>query len=97
MAVINVARDVKGHRKGCSTQAHDKKAREVYLIQVFRVQEEIRNAQVRSEASGDHGKQDDPAKQQNVIALCIVQEKLNRKRVSDNREKGMYPAHEQYL
>ena len=82
MAIGDIARDVKGRDEACRHHADDEKATEIYLVEVFRVQEKVGNAQVFAKATGDHSKQDDPAQDQHVVAFDVVQEQLCRKRVN---------------
>ena len=65
---------MKGHGKSRRAQTHNKKAREINFVEVFGIEEEIGYSQIFSEAARDHRKQYDPAKQQHVIALYVVQQ-----------------------
>src|SRR5690606_27386464 len=84
------------HGESCGASPHDKKAGEVDTVEVLRIEEEIGNAEVGAEASGHHGKENDPAQQQHVVPLHIVYQQLNRKGVANGRKNGRHPAHEQY-
>jgi hypothetical protein len=44
-----------------NTETDDKEAREIYFVEIFRIEKQIGNAQVFSETSGDHRKENHPA------------------------------------
>src|SRR5690606_21593225 len=96
MSVVNVACDMKGHSEPGRTYAHNEEAGEANLVEILRIQEEIRDAQILPECARDHREEDDPTKQKDVIALYIVQKQLNRKGIADSLEKGSDPLHGQY-
>lgn len=52
---------MKGHAKAGSHHTHNKETREAYVVQVFRVKEEVGDAQVFAKIPGDHGEQNNPA------------------------------------
>jgi len=63
---------VKGHTEACRHQTHDKETREAYLIQVFRVEEEVGDAEILPEISRDHREQNDPAKHEHNVSPDVV-------------------------
>ena len=65
---------MKGHSKASRTHTHYKKTGEVNFVKVLRVKEQIGNAQILSETARDHCEENDPAHQQDMIALYIVQQ-----------------------
>jgi predicted ribonuclease toxin of YeeF-YezG toxin-antitoxin module len=68
-------------------------AGKVDFVQVFRVEKQIRNAEVFPEVAGDHGKQDGPAKQEDLIPLEIINQQLNGEGVEKGREQTGEPNH----
>ncbi len=81
MPVRNVARNMKCSYKPGRYDPHDKKAGEVYLVHIFRIEKEIWNAEVFSKISGNHRKQNDPAEHQHMVASNVVEQQLNRERI----------------
>ncbi len=70
--------DVAGNMKSCDEagydNAHDEETGEVHFVQVLWIEKEIRDTQVFAEASGDHGKQNHPAKQEYDVSPYVIQE-----------------------
>jgi hypothetical protein len=97
VTIVYVAGDVECHGKSRRTHTHDEKACEIDLVEILGIEEKIWDAQVFSEGAGDHREKDDPAQQQHMVALYVVQKQLNRKGVSNNRKKGIDPSHEQFI
>src|SRR5436190_1925727 len=92
MAVVNVAGDMKGRGKAGDHRTHDKEALEVDLVEIFRVQEQVWNAEIFSETARDHCKENYPAQEQNLVPLQVVQQELNREGISDLRSKKIKPS-----
>ncbi len=63
---------MKRHAKAGRHDAHDEETREAHLVQVFRVKEEVGDAQVFPKIPGDHGEQNNPAKHENNIPPDII-------------------------
>ncbi|MDL5047972.1 hypothetical protein QQ054_18305 [Oscillatoria amoena NRMC-F 0135] len=80
MTIHDVAGNVKRSGKASGSYTNDKKTGKIDLVEVLRIQKQVRNTQIFAEVSGNHGKEDDPAKDKNLIALEIIEQKLNRKR-----------------
>ena len=72
MAVGNVTRDVKGHAETSSRYPDDAKACEVDFVEIFRIEKQVRDAEVFPEVAGDHREENDPAQEQNDIPLEII-------------------------
>lgn len=83
MAVRNVARDMKSRGEAGKHNPHDKETGEVYFVEVFGIKKEVGDAKVFAKISGDHRKEDYPAKHQYVIAPDVVHQQLDRKGVND--------------
>lgn len=81
MAIRNVARNVKGHGEACGEQPHDHKTGEANFIQILRIEKEVWDAQILTKVSGDHGKKNNPAQHEHMVAPDVVQQELNRKGV----------------
>jgi hypothetical protein len=92
VAIINIACDVERGRKTGDNHTHYEKTSEVYFIEILRVEEEIRNAQVFPETTSDHSKEYDPAKQQNLVSFQVVEEQLYRKRIGELGGKKIQPS-----
>jgi hypothetical protein len=86
---------VEGHTEPCGEQAHNHKAGEPYIIEVFRIKKQVRNPQILSKIAGDHGEQKYPAQNQNYVSPDIIKEKLNRKRIDKFGKKKEKLAHRQ--
>ena len=95
MSIINVTRDVKSCGEPCRAQSDDEEGAKVDFVKIFRVEKEVGDTQVFSKAACDHGKQNHPAQKQYVIALEIIQQQLDGKRVCDLKEKKVEFAHAQ--
>jgi hypothetical protein len=93
VAIIDVTGDVERHGKSRCAETHDKETGEVDFVEILRIKEQVGDAEIFPEASGDHCKKDDPAEQQHMITLYVVQEQLNRKRIGYNGKKRLDPAH----
>jgi hypothetical protein len=63
---------MKRHSKGGTSDTNNQKAGEAYAVQIFRIKKKIGYAQIFAKTSRNHGKKNDPAKQQNVVALNVV-------------------------
>jgi len=83
VSIGNVTSDVEGGCKSGCEQAHNKKAAEIYFVQILRVEKEVGDPQVFAEAACDHRKQNDPAQQQDLVASEVVKQQLDRKRVNE--------------
>src|SRR5260221_2967422 len=83
VSVGNIAGDVEGGCKSGSEQPHNKKAAKIYLVKVLRIEEEVGDAEVFTETTRDHRKQNDPAQQQDLVASEVIKEQLYRKRVKE--------------
>jgi hypothetical protein len=97
VTIVDVTGDVEGHGKSRRTHPHDEKACEIDFVEILRIEEKIGDTQIFPEGAGDHCQKDDPAQQQHMIALYVVQKQLNRKGVSNNRKKGIDPSHGQFI
>jgi hypothetical protein len=85
---------MKRHGKPSRAQSHDKEACEVHLVQILRIKKQIGNAQIRTKSSGHHREENDPAQQEYMVTLEVIQQQLNGKRISNDRKKGLDPAHQ---
>jgi hypothetical protein len=84
---------VKGRGKSGCRHANDEKTGEVDVVLVFRVKKQVRNTQVLAEITGNHRKQNYPAKNQHLVALEVVQQQLNREGVERGNKKMIDPPH----
>ena len=64
---------MKRHGKTRRAQTHDKEACEIYLVQVLGIKEQIGYAQVCSKPSRHHREQNDPAQQEHMVTLDVIQ------------------------
>ncbi len=79
------------HEPG-GNQTHNEETSEVYMIKVFRVEEQVWDSKVFSETSGNHGKQDYPTENQDNIPFKVIEEQLDRKRIREPRSKIVKPS-----
>jgi hypothetical protein len=79
MTVGDVACNVKGHRKTSQNSAHDEETGKAHVVLIFRIKKKIRDPQVLAETSRNHRKQHEPAQNQYMVALKVIQKKLDRK------------------
>jgi hypothetical protein len=84
--IIDIAGNVESGGKPGRTQAHDEETGEIYLVKIFGIKKEVGYSQVLTKTSRYHGEKYDPTQQQDKIAFYVVQEKLNRKGINDNRK-----------
>lgn len=87
MPVGDVASNVECSSKPGDHHTHNKEACEVYFIKVLRVQEEVGYAKVFTKIAGDHCKEYNPAEDEDLVALKIVEEQLYREGVEDRVSK----------
>jgi hypothetical protein len=73
MSVCYVAGNVKCHGKSGNCCTYNKETHEVYFIEVFRVEEEVRYAEVFAKTARYHSEQNNPAKNKDMISLDIVE------------------------
>jgi hypothetical protein len=85
MAVGNVAGNMKRGCKSRGNHTDNKKAFKTYLMKIFWIQKQIWYAHIFPEVPTNHGEQNKPAENEHQIALKIVQQKLNRKRIGNLR------------
>jgi hypothetical protein len=74
VTVVDITGDVKSHGETRRADTHYKKACEVDIVEVLRIKKKVGYTQIFSESTGDHREQYDPAHQQHVVALQVVQQ-----------------------
>ena len=84
MAVHYIAGDVKGHDKATHSNPDNGETPEVYLINVFGIQEEVGDTQQFTETTGYHNEQQIPTEQQYLILFDIVYQKLDRETIKNS-------------
>lgn len=72
MSIGDIASNVESHRKPRGKKAHPEKTHEVYLIEIFWVEEQIGDAKVFAKISSHHGKKQHPANHQDDVSSKIV-------------------------
>ena len=72
MTIVDIAGDMKCGREAGDHHTHYKEASEVHFVQIFRVEEEVRDAEIFAEAPCDHCEENDPAEQEQLVAFQIV-------------------------
>lgn len=85
MTIGDIASNVESHRKPSREKTHPEKAHEVYLIEIFWIEEQIGNAKVFTKISRHHGKKHHPANHQHNVSSEIVKQKLHGKRIDKLR------------
>lgn len=93
MAVINIAGDLEcGGKSGCCNP-QDKETGKIYFVEILRIEKQVRNAEVFAKGTGNHRKQDNPAKHHHMVSLDVVKQQLNRKGVNKRGKKLIEPLY----
>jgi len=74
VAIRNVTGNVESHGKTGSKNTHDHEAHETDFVEVFRIEKEVRDAQVFTKVTGNHGKKNKPAKNEYMISSEVIQQ-----------------------
>jgi hypothetical protein len=93
MTIGDVTRYMKSHRKSGKDRTHDKKTGKINPVEIFRIKKKVGNPQVLTETAGNHGEQHHPTQNQYMVALKIVQKKLNRKGIHKLRKPKIKSSH----
>src|SRR5687768_4126218 len=93
MPVINITRDMKRCGESRRAESNNKKARKVDLIDILRVQKQVRYSKILAKTSRDQCKENDPADHEHRITLHVIQKQLDRERVSEFRQQKVELAH----
>jgi hypothetical protein len=72
VAIVDIAGNLEGRGKSGAGQPHNKEAGEINFVKIFRIEKEVGYAQVFTEAAGDHGKEYNPAEDEYMITLYVV-------------------------
>ncbi|MCU0354854.1 MAG: hypothetical protein MUD08_14125 [Cytophagales bacterium] len=81
MRIENVAGDVEGHGEPAQGHAEDEQTAETDVVVVFRVEEQVRDAEQRTELLHHHAEQHHPKHQQPLVFFQVQQQQLHREKI----------------